>query len=112
MAGFPNLFTILGPHSPLVYISVHGSAELHSAYVMQLLELLRSDGVVSVAPTAEATESWLEYIRAGMPGTVWASGCTSWYLGSGDTPVLWPYDRPAWRKLLREPDLSDFTVRR
>ena len=112
LAGFPNLFMLLGPHSPLNTISIHESAELQSDYVMQMLELLERDGIVSVAPTPEATARWLDYIRAGMPGTVWASGCTSWYLGDGDTPVLWPYDRRAWHAALRRPELTDYEVRR
>jgi cation diffusion facilitator CzcD-associated flavoprotein CzcO len=111
ITGFPNLFMLLGPHSPLNYIAIHESAELQSDYVMQMLDVLDSDGIVSVAPTAEATARWLAYIRAGMPGTVWASGCNSWYLGDGDTPVLWPYDRRAWHAALRRPELSDYEVR-
>ena len=46
-----------------------------------------------------------------MPGTVWASGCNSWYLGDGETPVLWPYDRRRWHAALRRPELGDYEVR-
>jgi cation diffusion facilitator CzcD-associated flavoprotein CzcO len=111
LTGFPNLFMLLGPHSPLNTIAIHESAELQADYVMQMLRILDSDGIVSAAPTAEATQRWLAYIREGMPGTVWASGCTSWYLGDGDTPVLWPYDRRAWHAALRRPDLADYELR-
>jgi cation diffusion facilitator CzcD-associated flavoprotein CzcO len=112
LPGFPNMFMLLGPHSPLNTIAIHESAELQSDYVMQMLGLLESEGVVSVAPTAEATERWLAYISDGMPGTVWTSGCNSWYLGSGDVPVLWPYDRRAWKAALRRPAAGDYEVRR
>src|SRR3954451_13942632 len=105
---FPNLFMLLGPHSPLNYIAIHESAELQGDYVMQMLDVLDRDGIVSVAPTEEATARWLAYIREGMPGTVWASGCNSWYLGDGDTPVLWPYTRQAWHAALRRPELEDY----
>lgn len=108
---FPNLFMIMGPHSPLLSFPIHTSAELQSEYVAQMLALLDRGDVVSVAPTAQAADRWLEEIRAGMPGTVWATGCTSWYLGSGDTPVLWPYDRRRWRDLLSAPVLADYEVR-
>jgi cation diffusion facilitator CzcD-associated flavoprotein CzcO len=110
--GFPNMFMLLGPHSPLNTIAIHESAELQSDYVMQMLGILERDGIVSVAPTAEATERWLSYIQDGMPGTVWASGCNSWYLGDGDIPVLWPYDRRAWHAALRRPELDDYEIRR
>jgi cation diffusion facilitator CzcD-associated flavoprotein CzcO len=111
ITGFPNLFMIMGPHSPLLSFPIHTSAELQSEYVARMLQVLDRDGVVSVSPTPAATEQWLSEIRAGMPGTVWESGCTSWYLGTGDTPVLWPYDRRRWRELLREPQLADYEIR-
>jgi cation diffusion facilitator CzcD-associated flavoprotein CzcO len=109
---FPNLFMLMGRHSPLLSFPIHTSAELQSEYVAQVIDVLERDRLVSVAPTVEATERWLAEIRAGMPGTVWASGCTSWYLGSGDTPVLWPYDRRRWRETLRAPMIEDYEVRR
>lgn len=111
LTGFPNMFMLMGPHSPLNTIAIHESAELQSAYVMQMLEIMERERIVALAPTAEATERWLQYIRDGMPGTVWASGCNSWYLGDGETPVLWPYDRRAWHAALRRPQLADYVVR-
>jgi cation diffusion facilitator CzcD-associated flavoprotein CzcO len=110
ITGFPNLFTIMGPHSPLLSFPVHTSAELQADYVASMLEVLARDDVASVSPTTAATERWLAEIRAGMPGTVWASGCSSWYLGGGETPVLWPYGRRRWRELLREPLLADYDI--
>ncbi len=112
LTGFPNLFMLMGPHSPLNTIAIHESAELQSDYVMQMLDVIGRGDVVCLQPTAAATERWLDYIRAGVPGTVWASGCNSWYLMDGDTPVLWPYDRRAWHDTLRRPDLADYEVRR
>src|SRR3954452_8686714 len=112
LTGFPNLFMLMGPHSPLNTIAIHESAELQSDYVMQMLDVLDRDGIVAAAPTADATARWLDYIREGMPGTVWASGCNSWYLGEGDTPVLWPYDRRAWHAALRRPELADYQLLR
>jgi cation diffusion facilitator CzcD-associated flavoprotein CzcO len=110
LAGFPNLFMVMGPHSPLLSVSIHASAELQSDYIAQMLEVLDRDGVVAVEPSPEATTAWMRSIRDGVPGTLWASGCRSWYLGDGDTPVLWPYDRSSWFELLRTPDLADYEI--
>jgi cation diffusion facilitator CzcD-associated flavoprotein CzcO len=109
--GFPNLFMIMGPHSPLLSFPVHRSAELQSEYVAQIVELLSRDGVVSVSVRFEAAQRWLDELRAGMDGTVWTSGCTSWYLGDGEVPVVWPFDRRRWREILREPVLDDYDIR-
>ncbi|WP_372790927.1 flavin-containing monooxygenase [Paraconexibacter sp.] len=110
LTGFPNLFMVLGPHSPLVSISIHGSAQLQSDYIVQLLDVLERPEVNCLSPSPEATARWLDHVRAGMADTVWATGCSSWYVGTGSVPVLWPYDRRAWQKLLRTPDLRDYTV--
>jgi hypothetical protein len=102
---------IMGPHSPLLSFPVHRSAELQSEYVAQIVELLSRDGVVSVCVRAEAAQLWLDQLRAGMDGTVWTSGCTSWYLGDGEVPVVWPFDRRRWRQTLQEPVLDDYDIR-
>jgi cation diffusion facilitator CzcD-associated flavoprotein CzcO len=112
LSGFPNLFMLMGPHSPLVSIAIHASAELQAGYVMQMLDVIGQEDVVSVAPTPAATERWMAFVRDGMPGTIWTTGCASWYVGGGETPVLWPYDRRRWFGLLREPELADYAVRR
>jgi hypothetical protein len=72
---------------------------------------LSRDGVVSISVRSEAAQRWLDELRAGMDGTVWTSGCTSWYLGDGEVPVVWPYDRRRWREILREPVLDDYDIR-
>src|SRR3954465_4137172 len=40
LTGFPNLFMLMGPHSPLNTIAIHESAELQSDYGMQILHVL------------------------------------------------------------------------
>ena len=110
LPGFPNMFLLMGPHSPLVSIAVHTSVELQADYVLQALEVLDRAGVVSVAPTPAAGERWIEEVGAGMPGTVWASGCNSWYVGSGNVPVLWPYSEKRWLKMLERPDWAEYEV--
>jgi len=108
--GFPNLFMIMGPHSPLLSFPIHTSAELQSEYVAQMIEFMSRERVGSVSVRPEAAERWLDELRSGMTGTVWTSGCTSWYLGEGDVPVLWPYDRRRWREILRAPELEDYEL--
>ena len=110
MPGFPNMFTILGPHTPLVSIALHTSAELAGDYVLQAIEVLERPGVVAVQPTEQAARNWYSEIGAGFPGTVWSSGCSSWYVGSGDVPVLWPYDIKRWTRMLSAPDWSEFEI--
>jgi len=46
----------------------------------------------------------LEHIRRGLPGTVWMTGCSSWYLGDDGLPELWPYRPQDYLRLLKESD--------
>ena len=68
--------------------------------------------MLSVSVRPEAAQRWLDELRAGVEGTVWTSGCTSWYMGDGEVPVVWPFDRQRWREILREPVLDDYDIQR
>jgi cation diffusion facilitator CzcD-associated flavoprotein CzcO len=109
--GFPNLFMLMGPHSPLINVPVHESVELQADYIVQLLELLGRHEISSAAPNAVASRRWLEEIRAGMAPTVWANGCQSWYIGPDGVAVQWPFTRQRLQAVLHAPDLGDYTVR-
>jgi cation diffusion facilitator CzcD-associated flavoprotein CzcO len=111
VAGFPNMFMLMGPHSPLINVPVHESVELQADYIVRLLELLGRHEISAAAPTADAAERWLAEIRAGMVPTVWANGCQSWYIGPDGVAVQWPFTRKRLQTLLRAPDLADYTVR-
>jgi cation diffusion facilitator CzcD-associated flavoprotein CzcO len=111
ISGFPNMFMLMGPHSPLINVPVHESVELQADYIVRLLELLDRQDIHSAAPTADASERWLEEIRNGMAPTVWANGCRSWYIGPDGVAVQWPFTRQRLHQLLRRPDLGDFEVR-
>jgi cation diffusion facilitator CzcD-associated flavoprotein CzcO len=111
VAGFPNMFMLMGPHSPLINVPVHESVELQADYIVRLLELLGRPDIRSAAPTDDAAERWRAEIRAGMVPTVWANGCQSWYIGPDGAAVQWPFTRKRLQTLLRAPDLADYTVR-
>jgi cation diffusion facilitator CzcD-associated flavoprotein CzcO len=112
LPGFPNLFTMMGPHSPIGNHSLVAIAETQAAYIAHWVRELRSGRVAAAAPTAEATATFNADMRAAMPRTVWASGCRSWYLGQDGVPELWPWRPSDHRALLREPEYEHFELRR
>lgn len=111
LPGFPNLFTMMGPHSPIGNHSLIAIAETQAEYIAQWVSRLRTGRVRAAAPTAEATDRFNAEMREAMPGTVWTTGCNSWYLGPDGVPELWPWTPGRHRALLREPELEHFTVR-
>lgn len=108
--GFPNMFLMLGPHSPLLAVSIHSTVEHQADYIVQMVDLLRQGRATAISATPVALERWLEEIRGGVPGTVWDSpSCSSWYLGEDRVPILWPFKRARWYRTLR-PELDDYDL--
>ncbi|MBC6445639.1 flavin-containing monooxygenase [Actinokineospora xionganensis] len=108
--GFPNFFTLIGPHSPIGNHSLIAIAETQADYVLGWLERIRSGSVSTVVPTAEATSEFNSALRSAMPSTVWTTGCDSWYLGADGVPELWPWTPAVHRRMLASPVLPHFQV--
>ena len=87
--GFPNLFILLGPNTGLGHSSMVYMIESQIAYVMAALRELGGSDLVEVRPEVEAASN--AELQRRMRGTVWNSGCTSWYQDAkGNNPTLWP----------------------
>lgn len=109
--GFPNLFMLIGPHSPIGNQSLVIIAESQAEYAMWWIDQIRSGRVAAAAPTDTATKDYNEQMKSDMPQTVWVTGCKSWYLGKDGLPELFPWRPIRHRELLASPELSDFDVR-
>jgi cation diffusion facilitator CzcD-associated flavoprotein CzcO len=91
VAGFPNLFMLLGPNTGLGHSSMVYMIESQIAYVMGALRAMADHGAERLEVRAEAQAAYNERIDRQMRGTVWSSGCASWYLDeSGRNATLWP----------------------
>ena len=108
--GFPNLFMLMGPHSPIGNQSLIIIAETQADYVMSWIDEIRAGRISSAAPTEVATKDYNEQMKADMPQTVWLTGCNSWYLGKDGLPELFPWRPVRHRELLATPDISHFDV--
>jgi cation diffusion facilitator CzcD-associated flavoprotein CzcO len=109
--GFPNLFMLMGPHSPIGNQSLIPIAEDQANYAMWWINQLRDGRVRTAAPTEAATKEYNESMKAAMPQTIWVTGCSSWYLGKDGLPELFPWTPDTHHELLRQPELADFDVR-
>ena len=109
VAGFPNLFILLGPNTGLGHSSMVYMIESQIAYVIDALRAMRARGadVVEVRPEVAGSATTRE-IQRRMQGTVWNTGCASWYLDAqGRNPTLWP----DWTWRFRQPDRAASTRR-
>lgn len=91
VAGFPNLFVIIGPNTALGHNSMVFMIESQLNYLMGCLEAMRTRGASTVEVRPDAVAAFNDEIDRAMQGTVWSSGCNSWYLDSaGRNSVVWP----------------------
>ncbi|MDQ3761471.1 MAG: NAD(P)/FAD-dependent oxidoreductase [Actinomycetota bacterium] len=92
VAGFPNLFMLVGPNTGLGHTSLIYMIESQVAYTIDALRYLRRTGTAAVEVRPEAQMAYNQAVQRRMQGTVWtAGGCRSWYLDShGRNTTLWP----------------------
>ena len=108
--GFPNFFMLVGPNSPIGNFSVILISELQLAYVLQLVDLVLQGRCHAVAPSKAATQRFNTALREAIKGTVWVTGCRSWYLDRNGNPALWPWSFDRFRTEMQAPDLVDFDL--
>ena len=103
VAGFPELYLLLGPNTGLGHTSVVLMIEFATRYVLQALERgLRSGPRVT---TQAAQASFVQEVARRSRHTVWASGCRSWYLDRfGNNGFLWPGSTAEYWWRTRRPD--------
>jgi cation diffusion facilitator CzcD-associated flavoprotein CzcO len=89
--GFPNFFILLGPNTGLGHSSMVYMLESQLAFVIGALRELRARNAATVEVRDEVVEKYNAEIQARLRGTVWSTGCKSWYLDAqGRNPTLWP----------------------
>lgn len=108
--GFPNYFMLIGPNSPITNLSLIEIAEIGSDYVMQCIDGLRQQRYRAIAPRVDVTEAFTRSMKAAFTGTIWVSGCNSWYLDADGVPATWPWTPARYRRELSRPDLADFEL--
>jgi len=89
--GFPNLFLMTGLNTGLGHSSMVFMVESQLNLLVSTLRHLERTGARTVEPRPEAQAAWNDDIQRRMQGTVWTSGCASWYLDAlGRNLTLWP----------------------
>ena len=112
VAGFPNLFMMLGPNTTLGHSSQTVMIEAQIAYVLDAVQTMDKRGLTSVEVHADAQRAWTESVQAKQQGSVWNAGnCQSWYLDShGRNPSIWPTYTWKFRRELKKFDLANYQV--
>jgi cation diffusion facilitator CzcD-associated flavoprotein CzcO len=89
--GFPNLYFVVGPNTGLGHSSMVFMIEAQVEFITRLLSHMRGARAESLEIKAEAQDAFNEQLQRRLRGSIWATGCTSWYQHrSGKITALWP----------------------
>ncbi|MGD0526832.1 MAG: NAD(P)/FAD-dependent oxidoreductase [Polyangiaceae bacterium] len=109
VSGFPNLFLLVGPNTGLGHSSMVFMIESQVAYVMDALKKMRARGLKAVDVKPETLARYNARLQERLKGTVWSSGCMSWYLTrSGKNTTIWPGFTVEFRLRTRRFDLGSY----
>ncbi|MDQ6608123.1 MAG: NAD(P)/FAD-dependent oxidoreductase [Actinomycetota bacterium] len=91
VAGFPNLFILVGPNTGLGHNSIVYMIESQVHYVLEAIRTMRERDVAFVDVKPDVQARFNQDLQDQLTGTVWSSGCSSWYLDeNGKNRTLWP----------------------
>jgi cation diffusion facilitator CzcD-associated flavoprotein CzcO len=110
MPDFPNLFMLNGPNGPVGNFSLIEVAEKQFEYILQLIAKLRDGEAREIAPTVEAMEAHEAARVEAAQGSIWVTGCRSWYLDDRGVPATWPWTFDHFREVMAEPDFAAYQL--
>jgi cation diffusion facilitator CzcD-associated flavoprotein CzcO len=104
IAGFPNLFIIVGPNSAAGYNSIIFTTEAHVNYAIQAIRVMQHRGARTVEVRDEVYDAFNRSTEERLRESVWnEGGCSSWYLDrNGRNGVWWPgFSMRLWQRTRR-----------
>ena len=111
VAGFPNLFYLLGPNTALGHNSVWLMIEAQADYAIEAIRIVRDRGDAAIEVRPEALADYNRTIQQRLGGMVWAAGCGAWYTTkTGHNYTLWSGDVRAYRRELAHVDLRHYDL--
>ncbi len=111
VAGFPNLFFLIGPNTGLGHNSMVYMIESQITYILDCLRIMDQRKLKAVEVLPQAQEIYNVEIQRRMRGTAWASGCQSWYLdANGRNSTLWPGFTFEFRRRTRRFDPEHYAL--
>ncbi len=113
VAGFPNLFLLVGPNTGLGHNSIVFMIESQLRYLMQALRFMDGRGLQVIEVREPVQRQYNEELQRRLQGTVWNSGgCVSWYLDEhGRNTTIWPGSTWPYRQRLRHFRSEDYELR-
>ena len=97
VAGYPNLFFLMGPNTGLGHNSVVFMAEYQIELADQAMRAVRDRGAGGIAPKPSAQDAYNRRLQKHLARAVWSRSCSNWYVDSrGRNITLWPHSTWRW----------------
>jgi hypothetical protein len=114
VAGFPNLFLLLGPNTALGHTSVVIMIEAQIAYVGDALAEMHRASATSLDVRPQRQQEYNDALQQELDDTVWNSGgCRSWYRDEhGHNFALWPSHTYTFKRQLQRFDAEAYEMRK
>ena len=107
---FPNFFMLGGPNTALGHSSIIFMLESQLNYITKAVKVALDDDAL-IEPKAHIAARWTRELQAKLPGTVWDTGCSSWYLNdAGRNTTIWPDFTFKFRSATRHFDPRDHQI--
>lgn len=105
IAGFPNMFTLVGPHNAASFCNIPRCIEQNVEWVSDLLQHMQTNGHSRIGATREAEDEWTEHVYE-IAERMLFSKVNSWFMGinrnlahkSTRTFLLYSGGAPAYRE--------------
>lgn len=112
VAGFPNLFMLVGPNTGLGHNSLVFMIESQLEYLMECLRFSEKSGMDVWEVRENVQRAFNDRMQRELRGSVWTSGgCQSWYIdANGRNTTIWPGFTWRYRQRLRRFTPADYTL--
>jgi cation diffusion facilitator CzcD-associated flavoprotein CzcO len=109
VAGFPNLFVMIGPNTGLGHSSMIYMIESQTSYLLDALRLVDANRAVALDTRRDRQDAFNATVQKRLEGSVWsAGGCASWYMDeNGRNHTVWPDYTFRYRRRTRKVDPAD-----
>ena len=111
VAGFPNLFLLMGPNTGLGHNSMIFMIEAQVRYTVAAILAMHRNGLGAIDVRRDVEQAFRAEMSRKLASTVWTSGCSSWYQAPDGEVLLWPgFTFDYWRRT-RRIDLRSYECR-
>lgn len=105
-SNYPNMYMLVGPHTGLGHNSIIFMIEAQVDYILKCMKLVKDKGADYIDVKPQAMTRFLGDVTQALKGTVWNSGCKSWYqTADGINFAIWP--KSTWKYWLATRNVNE-----